>query len=1021
MNQISVRFLLLSLSFLIFNSEAVFSQGFGRNKPNYQTFNFKVKESPHFKVHYYLDDDSVANALVKQSERWYLLHQLIFQDTFPSDNKNPIIFYNNHADFQQTTAIMGSIGVGTGGVTEGLRNRVVMPVMELNAQTNHVLGHELVHAFQYRMMKNPEDSISLTDIQNIPLWMIEGLAEYMSIGNVDSHTAMWMRDAVRTDDIPSLKDMTRSNEYFPYRYGQAFWAFATGVFGDTVIYPLFRKTAKLGYDKALQEVTGLDEKAFSEAWKNKLIAYYGQFRTNKEDSLAGKVIINEDNAGEINIAPVLSPNGQYVAFLSEKNLFTIDLFLADAQTGEVLTTLSTTARESHIDDFSYVESRGTWSPLGDRFAFVVFSEGNNKISVVDMSNRKESSTFAIPGVPSFSNPTWSPNGETIVVSGVVEGQSDLYLYNLRTKKTVQLTNDRYSDIQPQWSPDGDYILFVSDRPAPGRAYNSRSLQLTLLNVRESDITALDIFPGAENLNPLFSPAGDSIYFLSNRDGFRNLYSYAIASGNVFQLTDYYTGISGITLYSPAVSVARKTGEIVYTYFADDKYTIHRAKPSDFQYRVVDPLAVDFSAGTLPPVIRVADMVNKALGNLSSIDVSNIDIATYNYNPKLSLEYIGNSVGIGISTSSIGTTTGMAGGVTMLFGDMLGYHRLYGVVALNGEIHDFGGQATYINQRSRINWGVSLSHIPYRSSALGSKLDTIRLGEDSVLTENIFLDVFRAFEENATVFAYFPLSTTRRFELGAGYSAYSFRLDRYSNYYLGNQRIAQDREKLESPDGYQLGDAFGAYVFDNSYFGIASPLRGKRYRFEARKIYDELDYHTFTADYRQYAFLNPTAFAFRIMHIGRYGNDAESDRLYPLSFAYPQLTRGNNLDNLDTYSTNSGDPYSIENIFGSRILVMNAEFRIPFSGPERLSLIKSRVLFTELAFFADGGVAWNSSTRPAFSTEGGVTNERVPFMSAGVSLRVNVFGQIVIEPYYAFPWRGDGFAKGQFGLNFTPGW
>lgn len=1013
---------LLSILFflLVLKTENSIAQGFGRNKPHYETFPFNVKESPHFLLHYYLTNDSLATALVDKCERWYLLHQKIFHDTITERQKNPVIIYNNHADFQQTTAIEGSISVGTGGVTEGLRNRVVLPVMELNGQTNHVLGHELVHMFQYRMMKNPEDSISLSDMQNMPLWMIEGLAEYMSLGNVDPLTAMWMRDAVQTEDIPTLKKMTRSNEYFPYRYGQAFWSFVTGAFGDTIIAPLLRRTAKEGYDKALKDLTGMDEDAFSKAWREKLIAYYGQFRKNKEDILTGKLLINEDKAGKINIAPVISPNGQYVTFLSEKNFFSIDLFLADARTGEILKTLSTTVRDSHVDDFSYVESTGTWSPYGDRFAFTVFSEGKNMLSIVDLSNRNGTHTIEIPGVPSFSNPSWSPNGETIVVSGVVEGQSDLYLYNLKSGKVVQLTTDRYSDIEPQWSPDGSYIVFTSDRPSGTRRYNAKSLQLCLLEVQKNEITVVDVFNGAENLNPKFNPDGNSIYFLSNRDGFRNLYSYSIGSGEVFQMTDYFTGISGITSYSPAISVSQKTGEIVYSYFADDKYTIYKADPEDFTYNQVSPDVVDFSAGTLPPKVRVGDIITGNLESMASTDV-NVNIVTRSYHPKLTLEYIGNNVGIGVSTGAFGTRTGLAGGVNLQFGDILGYHKLYGTLALNGQIYDFGGQAIYLNQKRRISWGASISHIPYRYASLGIKPDTLFTDNATLLTDNIVLDVFRTFEENANVFIYYPISTTRRLELGTGYSFYSFRVDRYNNHYYQNVKVAEDRERLEAPDGYHVGRTYAAYVFDNSYFGLASPMRGKRYRFEVEKVYDELDFHTITADWRQYLFLNPSAFAFRIMYVGRHGKDAESDRLYPLSFAYPQLTRGNSLDNTASYSNQNDQAYSINQIFGSRILVANIEWRLPFSGPERLSLIKSKLFFTELALFIDGGIAWDSATVPSFTWNPDSPNERIPFLSTGVSMRVNLFGQIVIEPYLAFPWRGDTFAKGQFGLNFIPGW
>src|SRR5690606_29424906 len=139
----SIKLLVSGIIMLLFAMPAV-GQEFGRNKPHYTTFDFKVASSDHFSLYHYLKNDSLVHRFLSTAERWYDYEQVLFRDTFKT--RNPIILYANHADFQQTTAISGSVGVGTGGVTESLRNRIAMPVMELNAQTNHVLGHELVHA-----------------------------------------------------------------------------------------------------------------------------------------------------------------------------------------------------------------------------------------------------------------------------------------------------------------------------------------------------------------------------------------------------------------------------------------------------------------------------------------------------------------------------------------------------------------------------------------------------------------------------------------------------------------------------------------------------------------------------------------------------------------------------------------------------------------------------------------------------------------------------------------------------------
>lgn len=1003
------------LAFLAERSEA---QQFGRNKPHYTTFDFKVTESQHFLLYHYLKNDPAAETFLGTSEDWYDYEKIIFRDTFPE--QNPIILYANHADFQQTTAISGVIGVGTGGVTEALRNRVVLPLMEINSQTNHVLGHELVHAFQYRMFKNSKDSLSLSDIQRIPLWMVEGLAEYLSIGNVDPHTAMWMRDAVRENDFPTLEDLTRGMKYFPYRYGQAFWAFITGIFGDTVAYPIFLNTAKFGYEEAIRRVTGLGEEAFSNIWKKNMIDYYGRYKPPLQaDELAGRQLIDNSKTGDLNIAPVLSPNGNYVAFLSQKNFFTIDLFLADARTGEVLETLSSTAQEGHIDDFSFIESAGTWSPNSDRFAFSVFSEGITKLTIVNM--RGGSETFEIPGVPYFSNPSWSPDGRSIVISGMVRGQGDLYIFNLEDKSVRQLTNDWYSDIQPKWSHDGSHIVFISDRTAANRSYDQKSLQICFLDMGNGAIRVFDVFHGAENYNPVFAPDDQSIYFLSNRDGYRNLYSLSLRSGEVFRLTDYFTGISGITAYSPAFSVSAQTGNVCYTYYSKSKYSIYIARPDEFDPVPVAPQDVDLGPGLLPPLTRALDIVSGHLEHIQFHPSNELDKPDRPYRPKLSLEYIGNEVGIGVSSGSFGTRTGMAGAVNMMFGDMLGYRKIFSSLSLNGEIYDFGGQVAYLNQRKKLNWGVSVSHIPYRAAYMGIRADSIVTESDTLNTQNLILDVVRTFESGGSIFSYLILSTRQRLEGGVGYSNYSMRVDRFQTHYYLGVPVKEDRDKLDAPEGYRLGNAYAAYVFDNSYFGLTSPLRGKRYRAGVETVFDELEYHSFTLDYRQYLFINPTSFAFRLMHIGRFGADAESSLIYPLSFAYPTLTRGNRLDNTQRYSNEETGEFSINQIYGSRILVGNAEFRLPFSGPERLALINSNLIFSELSLFADAGVAWTSDSKPVWKQVAESPNERIPFFSTGLSLRVNLLGAIIVEAYYALPWRGDHFEKGVFGVNFAPGW
>jgi hypothetical protein len=228
---------------------------------------------------------------------------------------------------------------------------------------------------------------------------------------------------------------------------------------------------------------------------------------------------------------------------------------------------------------------------------------------------------------------------------------------------------------------------------------------------------LDVFPTAVNINPVFDLEGNGLYFLSNRDGFRNLYHYSLLDEKVHQLTNYYTGITGITHVSPAITVARNTGRIGYSYFQDGKYSVFSADPTDFTMVEVDPYEIDMRPATLAPYSRNAvPIVDDFLSTDTSTEVFPVDsFEVKKFRPQFGLTYIGSS-GVGASTSRFGT--GMNGGVSMMFSDIVGNHQLFSVLAINGEVYDFGGQVGYVNQQKRINWGGSISHIPYPFAYMG---------------------------------------------------------------------------------------------------------------------------------------------------------------------------------------------------------------------------------------------------------------------------------------------------------------
>ncbi len=359
------------------------AQYFRRNQVQYDRFDFKVLKTEHFDIDYYEEAEEAVQLAARLAERWYarlsqvLGHQL--------SSRQPLILHASHPHFRQTNAVGSEPGEGTGGVTESFKRRVVMPFAVGLAETDHVLGHEIVHALQFDMSTaRGGRPMALA----LPLWFVEGMAEYLSLGPADAHAAMWMRDAVASDALPRIRQLG-DWRYFPYRYGHAFWAYVAGRWGDEVVGRLLREAPRAGsLDELFEGILGVNEETLSAAWHESLRrAYAAVLETSQPAENFGHPLIKSTERGRLNLAPSLSPDGQRLVFLSERGLFSIDMFLADTTTGEVIRRLVRTATDPHFDSLQFLSSAGTWSPAGDRFLFSAIVRGRPVLTTIDRARR----------------------------------------------------------------------------------------------------------------------------------------------------------------------------------------------------------------------------------------------------------------------------------------------------------------------------------------------------------------------------------------------------------------------------------------------------------------------------------------------------------------------------------------------------------------------------------------------------------------------------------------------------------
>ena len=970
------------------------AQYFGRNKVQYKSFDFEVLHTQHFDIYFYPAEKEAIAVAAQMAERWYARLSDLFGHELRG--RQPLIMYASHTDFRQTNAIEGEIGEGTGGVTEGFKRRIVLPFGGSLTDTDHVIGHELVHAFQYDITGNTvrDTGGRGPSVLQLPLWFVEGMAEYFSIGPVDAHTAMWLRDAAAREKLPDIDDLN-SREYFPYRWGHAFWAYIGGRWGDGAVSRILKAAADPRLNiGAIEAETGLSFDDLSRAWQESILATYADELARTEPApVQAKLIVGESTgSGELNLGPRLSPDGRRVAFWSEKELFSIELFVADATTGQVLRRLLKTASDPHIDSLQFLSAAGAWSADAQRFVVANVQKGVAVLTFLDAIEGGATREVPVEGVDEIFSLTWSPDGRTLVFSGQTGGVSDLYRYEIDGGRLSRLTSDLFADLEPSFSPDGRSIVFVTERFSTRIADAAvGDFRLGVLDVGSGQVRELRAFETGKHISPQWGPDSRTVFFIADPDGISNVYRVGVGGGRPEQMTNLRTGATGITAASPALSVAAQSGTLAFSVYEDGNYTIYTSSAAGAP---VTPPDIQ-TAAVLPPRTRAEGAVATALANTRVGLAEDTAFPVEAYEPDLSLDFIGQPT-VGVGVDQFGSYIG--GGISMFWSDMLGDRTLGAAVQVNGEFEDFGGQVMFLNRKHRWNWGVAAEQIPYRIGSFGQAV--IDTADGQVLVQESLIE--RQINTGLAGIVAYPFSRASRFEVQGGFRRINFDTELITEFFdpFTGQFLGREEEDLDDPEPLHLGEVQAALVYDTSISGVTSPILGQRYRLEVGQTAGSLQFTTLLADFRRYLMpFQPVTFAVRGLHYGRFGGDSEDPRMSPLFIGYPQFIRGYDVGSfsaLECQTGPAGDCDAFDRLIGSKLIVANFEVRAPlwglfggdnFYGP----------LPVELAAFYDFGVAWSKDSKPEIF--GG---ERTAARSYGAALRANLFGFAVLEIDYVKP-------------------
>ncbi len=1030
------------------------AQYFGENKVQYEDFDWQVLETEHFDIYHYDAERDAAVMAGRMAERWYARISRILDHEL--EGRQPIVLYGDHPAFEQTNTTFSQIDEGTGGLTEPLKRRIVLPLGATLKESDHVLGHELVHAFQYDVAGVRSEGVSNPAAMQAPLWFIEGMAEYLSVGSRDPFTGMWMRGAIQDTALPDWGDLSNQRRYFPYRYGHAFWSYVGGRFGDDAVGQLLKAGVRgRNLKQVFGRVLGVHPDTLVADWHAALEDTQGPVleATSGADEFGRELLSEEKSGTQLNLGPSLSPDGDLVVFASEKNLFSIELFVADAETGEVLRKLTETARDPHFESLQWLSSTGAWSPDGSRFALGAVTKGTPVVAIFDPRSGDKVREIRIPQAGEIFNPTWSPDGTRIAFSAQVNGFTDLFVLDVESGEVRRITDDRFSDIHPAWAPDGSGIVEVTDRF--GNQVDELQFddyRLAMVDPETGEREELPGFDSGQHINPQFGPDGRSIYFVSDQDGVSDLYRLDRRTGEIHRLTHLETGISGISALSPALSVARraeKAAVAVHGHGEDAGRTFDIYTLEGEETLAGEPMAEEgegrlagLDPALLPPEDRSLDRVDRLLADADLGLADPVTFETREYSPSLSLDFIGRP-NLQVGANEFGFFAG--GGGSAFFSDMLGDRNLMTLAQISssgGEpLYSSAAFGTYLDQGGRWNWGLQAGQVPVidRFCCIRTQAP-VEEGQDQEFTA--FSDIrFWQIDRQITGVLQYPFHRSLRAEFAGGVRNTDF--EAKERLLFPNQlgQIAETRDRdftpLDTISSLTTATASAALVYDNAIFGATAPMVGQRYRLEVSPRVGSISYARALADYRKYFMpFQPFTLAFRGMHIGRYGSDSEDFRLGDFFLGSQGIIRGYRFgfgDFSQCGNVGAGGEFDCQDtdlLTGSRIAVFNAEARLPFLGGIGIVPAAGFPPIDLLAFF-DAGSAWNGdlSGEPVGPFEA----EQDPdvqafdhvFRSTGVGARINLFGLAIFEVDYAYAFDRVNPDTGEDGdwvweLNVTPG-
>jgi len=666
------------------------------SKINWEEIEWQVLKSEHFDIYFPEGYNHLAEKtrVIAEDANIMLSRKLNHRMSIVT----PIFVYPSHGHFQSTNIIPFAIDEGTGGFTERIKRRVVVPYLGSNDEFRHVVVHELVHAFQYDILlgQTMGSTFSLIQTGQPPLWFVEGMAEYLSLGW--DHTAdMQMRDAALTDTLPTLEMMTEyrvQTGFIFYKGGQSVMRYIADTYGENKLGEMLRDLRDLrGIEDAVKTELGITFEEFDAGWRRWVKRLYFPLVNKKYDDEEGPLLTRHmEDESLINLHPAISPDGTKAVYLTARGFYPV-LVLRDLKDAKPTLDYSISKRKDPRDSEKIIvtssnnptffqlhllTNRISFTPDSQKIFFSARSQGKDRLVLFDLEKRKIIERYT-PAVDMVMHPKLSPDGTKAVFVGATLGVTDVYLLDLKTHRIQKITHDDFSEKDPALSADGKLLVYASNANNEGNP-QSNEYHLHELNLEAKAVRQLTRDAGKQTSAQFYDETGDSILYVSNHTGIHNIYLLDRKTLVKKKFTDTGGG---------ALDAQVSTGadrRIIYTQFRQQGFDIalKDVKAGEEKFYDSDQVVHTYKMLELPRYNSKGKETSLAL-----------------YQPRVGPDFIFFLLGAGVYSN----TTFFAGMVAMTGSDLTGNHSFTAVANFfsNG-LGIYQADYGYLKKRVKMHWG-----------------------------------------------------------------------------------------------------------------------------------------------------------------------------------------------------------------------------------------------------------------------------------------------------------------------------